>query len=74
MQLVLDSTKLVKFFIRCKLKLGGRAMSEKKKMSLGMKVMIGLVLGIIIGIASESLSLQLEVLGKAFIHSNGPAQ
>ncbi len=42
-------------------------MSEKKKMSLGMKVMIGLVLGIIIGIASESLSLQLEVLGKAFI-------
>lgn len=42
-------------------------MSDKKKMSLGTKVMIGLILGLIVGYVSQSTGLKVEVLGKAFI-------
>lgn len=42
-------------------------MAEKKKMSLGLKVIIGLILGLIVGYVSQSLGLKLEILGKAFI-------
>ncbi|WP_347489216.1 cation:dicarboxylase symporter family transporter [Desulfoscipio sp. XC116] len=42
-------------------------MTDKRKMSLGVKVVIGLILGLIAGYVSQPLGLKLEVVGQAFI-------